>query len=86
MTRRLLSAEERHAAHHEQIAERVAAFQGAPRRSGLDKRLRRERFKTATWTVAGHLRSCHGWRRMVGAPLSLDELLAIHDRFHEEES
>lgn len=74
-----------HAAHHAIVDERVAAFRAAPRRSGRDKYRRREHYKRAAHAVAWHLRADHGWRRMVGAPLGLDELLAIHDKRHEEE-
>jgi hypothetical protein len=83
MAHRTLTAEERHARHHEQIAERVAAHAVAPRRSGADRLQARELWKRATWTVDGHLRGEHGWRHACGPPVGLDEL--IHARKHADE-
>lgn len=74
-----------HGHHHELIAERLAAFQRAPRRSGLDRIRRREAGKRAVWTMTGHLRCCHGHRSLPQFA-TYDELVAIHEHDHELEA
>lgn len=86
-----------HDAAHEKVALRVDAYEAMPVRSprgsgphgralpqGTWRLRRREAYKAAVWAVAWHLRH-HGWKRIVGPPLTLPELQAIHDRYHEEE-
>jgi len=88
-----------HEEEHAKVAVRVDAYRAmpvrAPRGSGPHGRAlpqgtwrlrRREAYKHAYWAVCWHLRKTHGWRRIVGLPLTLDEVEALHTRYHQEES
>lgn len=68
---------DRHEHHHDLIDARARAFDAARGRYA-----RGEAYKSVHNTVAGHLRSEHGWRRLVGPPLTLDALNAEHVRRH----
>jgi hypothetical protein len=78
---RLHPGETRHEYHL--IEERSAAFDDLPPKT-TSVYTRREAYKRVHWTLAGHLRGQHGWRRMLGRPLTLDELRLIHDDYHRE--
>jgi hypothetical protein len=67
------------------IEERTAKYRAAPKNNvGLNRYRRREAYKSAVWTLDGHLRSQHGMRHTVGLPLTLDECESRHTAYHAE--
>ena len=54
--------ESKHDLQHRRIAETLAAYESAPKRTGADKIHRRELGKAAWWTLTGHLRAMHDVR------------------------
>lgn len=80
-----LSLDEKHELQHRRIAETLAAYEAAPRRTGSDKIHRRELGKKAWWALTGHLRSMHGVRGQ--APFlrkTYAEVVEQHMRFHRD--
>jgi hypothetical protein len=79
--RRTLSHDDEHA----RVASDVDAYRAMPV-VARNRRARAERYKKAYWAVCWHLRKSHGWRHLVGPPLDLDEVEAIHARYHAKEN
>ena len=79
-----MTPEEVHANHHRLITDRVDAYLTHSR--GARSRLaRREAWKLALWTLRSHINAPHGQHNL-SPLLSLDELIAIHDHIHGDES
>lgn len=79
-----LTEEETHAYQHHLIEERKAAYDALPKRSGLDKHLRREAEKRALWTFTGHLRGMHGVRGQAAFwGMTWKDLENMHSRLAE---
>ncbi|MGH9095622.1 MAG: hypothetical protein ACRDXE_10715 [Acidimicrobiales bacterium] len=54
-TRTRRTPEQIHEYQHGLIVERRTAWEGAPRRSGVDRHRRREGYKRWAWTLTGHM-------------------------------
>lgn len=82
-TSRRAPDETAHDFQHRLISERLAAWETSPRRTGVDKIVRREAAKRAWWTLTGYMRGMHQVRGQ--APFLMktwDEVTAWHARLH----
>jgi hypothetical protein len=70
-----------HANHHRLIDDRVGDWRETPKREVVR---RRDTGKRALHTVVGHLRCCHGWRAN-SLGMSIDDVLNVHKRLHNQE-
>ncbi len=74
---------EHHARHHELIAKRVGEYRAMGLGVyGVERIVRREKFKKAYATLKDHLRCCHGVRTGMGTLIT--DLERQHDALHQE--
>lgn len=80
LTRRKRPDESTHDYQHSLLAERKALWLGTPKK---ERTRRRERNKSAWWTLTGHLRSQHGYRGSF-LRMTWEEAETIHTQLHEK--
>lgn len=74
-----------HAFQHRLIQERYAAADALRKGgTGADRYRRREALKRAWWTLTGHLRSQHGYRRPF-LMMTREQVEQIHQDLHASE-